>query len=50
MVRGTSQLKNHVLEAIPAELHAWVEEHVGFVDSAVIVLSHRRRRTTIRWT
>lgn len=35
MVRGTSQLKNHVLEAIPAELHAWVEEHVGFVDSAV---------------
>lgn len=35
MVRGTSQLKNHVLEALPAELHAWVEEHVGFVDSAV---------------
>lgn len=35
MVRGTSQLKQHVLLAIPAELHAWVEEHIGFVDSAV---------------
>ena len=35
MVRGTSQLKQHVLQSIPAELHAWVEEHVGFVDSAV---------------
>lgn len=35
MVRGTSQLKQHVLQAIPAELHGWVEEHVGFVDSAV---------------
>ncbi|HFZ8993638.1 TPA: mannitol-1-phosphate 5-dehydrogenase [Citrobacter freundii] len=35
MVRGTSQLKQHVLQAIPAGLHAWVEEHIGFVDSAV---------------
>ena len=35
MVRGTSQLKQHVLLAMPAELHGWVEEHVGFVDSAV---------------
>ncbi|MGL5701313.1 MAG: mannitol-1-phosphate 5-dehydrogenase, partial [Kluyvera sp.] len=35
MVRGTSQLKQHVLQALPAELHSWVEEHIGFVDSAV---------------
>jgi mannitol-1-phosphate 5-dehydrogenase len=35
MVRGTSQLKQHVLAALPENLHAWVEEHVGFVDSAV---------------
>ncbi|HEB4872013.1 TPA: mannitol-1-phosphate 5-dehydrogenase [Kluyvera ascorbata F0526] len=35
MVRGTSQLKQHVLLAMPTELHGWVEEHVGFVDSAV---------------
>ncbi|MEN5017445.1 mannitol-1-phosphate 5-dehydrogenase [Erwinia sp. Eh17-17] len=35
MVRGTTQLKGHVLNALPAEYHAWVEEHVGFVDSAV---------------
>ncbi|HCW46626.1 mannitol-1-phosphate 5-dehydrogenase [Mixta calida] len=35
MVRGTSQLKAHVLAALPAQYHAWVEEHVGFVDSAV---------------
>lgn len=35
MVRGTSQLKEHVLKAIPAELHDWVNKHVGFVDSAV---------------
>ena len=35
MVRGTSQLKQHVLQAMPAELHGWVEEHIGFVDSAV---------------
>lgn len=35
MVRGTSQLKQHVLDAIPNDLHHWVNEHVGFVDSAV---------------
>ncbi|AUX91772.1 mannitol-1-phosphate 5-dehydrogenase [Mixta gaviniae] len=35
MVRGTSQLKDHVLAALPAQYHAWVEAHVGFVDSAV---------------
>ena len=35
MVRGTSQLKQHVLKALPEQHHAWVEQHVGFVDSAV---------------
>ena len=35
MVRGTSQLKQHVLAALPENYHAWVEAHVGFVDSAV---------------
>jgi len=35
MVRGTSQLKQHVLKALPQQYHAWVEQHVGFVDSAV---------------
>ncbi|MCK0551580.1 mannitol-1-phosphate 5-dehydrogenase [Pantoea ananatis] len=35
MVRGTSQLKQHVLQALPSEYHAWLEQHVGFVDSAV---------------
>ena len=35
MVRGTTQLKGHVLKALPEAYHAWVEEHVGFVDSAV---------------
>ena len=35
MVRGTSQLKQHVLQAMPIALHGWVEEHIGFVDSAV---------------
>ncbi|MFG0225112.1 mannitol-1-phosphate 5-dehydrogenase [Providencia stuartii] len=35
MVRGTSQLKQHVLAHIPASSHFWVDEHVGFVDSAV---------------
>ena len=35
MVRGTTQLKGHVLKALPEEHHAWVEAHVGFVDSAV---------------
>lgn len=35
MVRGTTQLKGHVLKVLPEQYHAWVEEHVGFVDSAV---------------
>src|SRR5471030_108333 len=35
MVRCTSQLKQHVLKALPEQYHAWVEQHVGFVDSAV---------------
>ncbi|MBP2168932.1 mannitol-1-phosphate 5-dehydrogenase [Erwinia toletana] len=35
MVRGTSQLKQHVMKALPEQYHAWVEQHVGFVDSAV---------------
>ncbi|MEY8770582.1 mannitol-1-phosphate 5-dehydrogenase [Erwinia sp. ACCC 02193] len=35
MVRGTSQLKDHVLKALPEQHHAWVEANVGFVDSAV---------------
>lgn len=35
MVKGTSQLKQHVLSALPNACHQWVEQHVGFVDSAV---------------
>ncbi|WP_017349313.1 mannitol-1-phosphate 5-dehydrogenase [Pantoea sp. A4] len=35
MVRGTSQFKQHVLQALPEQYHAWLEQHVGFVDSAV---------------
>jgi mannitol-1-phosphate 5-dehydrogenase len=35
MVRGTTQLKGHVMNALADEDKAWVEEHVGFVDSAV---------------
>ncbi|SPW42163.1 mannitol-1-phosphate 5-dehydrogenase [Escherichia coli] len=35
MVRGTTQLKGHVMNALPEDAKAWVEEHVGFVDSAV---------------
>ncbi|ENU1225364.1 mannitol-1-phosphate 5-dehydrogenase [Providencia rettgeri] len=35
MVRGTSQLKQHVLVHLPEELHQWVDQHIGFVDSAV---------------
>ena len=35
MVRGTSQLKQHVMKALPDAYHAWVDAHVGFVDSAV---------------
>lgn len=35
MIRGTSQLKQHVLAYIPYHYHDWLEQHVGFVDSAV---------------
>lgn len=35
MVRGTSQLKQHVFAELSAEEQAWAEQHVGFVDSAV---------------
>jgi len=35
MVRGTSQLKQHVFAALPQDEQAWVEQQVGFVDSAV---------------
>ncbi|PWC19635.1 mannitol-1-phosphate 5-dehydrogenase [Brenneria corticis] len=35
MVRGTSQLKQHVLKLLPQDKLEWVVEHVGFVDSAV---------------
>ena len=35
MVRGTTQLKGHVLKALPEQYHAWLEANVGFVDSAV---------------
>ena len=35
MVRGTTQLKGHVFNALGDEDKAWVESHIGFVDSAV---------------
>lgn len=35
MVRGTSQFKQFIMAALPAEAHNWVNQHVGFVDSAV---------------
>ncbi len=35
MVRGSSQLKQHVLAQLPEKLHQWVERHIGFVDSSV---------------
>lgn len=35
MVRGTSQLKDHVLKALNGDDKTWTEAHVGFVDSAV---------------
>ncbi|WNN48643.1 mannitol-1-phosphate 5-dehydrogenase [Siccibacter colletis] len=35
MVRGTSQLKGHVFNALNDEDKNWVESHIGFVDSAV---------------
>ena len=35
MVRGSSQLKKHVFAHIPNNEHSWIEQHIGFVDSAV---------------
>ncbi|AIJ08239.1 MULTISPECIES: mannitol-1-phosphate 5-dehydrogenase [Edwardsiella] len=35
MVRGTSQLKQHVMAILPTALHPWVNQQIGFVDSAV---------------
>ncbi|MGE1796487.1 hypothetical protein [Klebsiella pneumoniae] len=35
MVRVTTQLKGHVFNALAEEDKAWVEAHIGFVDSAV---------------
>lgn len=35
MVRGTSQFKTHVMAELPTQYHDWVNENVGFVDSAV---------------
>ncbi|MCQ1060540.1 mannitol-1-phosphate 5-dehydrogenase [Photobacterium sp. ZSDE20] len=35
MIRGTSQLKEAVLEHLSDEMKAFTEEHIGFVDSAV---------------
>lgn len=35
MVRTTSQLKNDVFADLPEQYHSWIEQHIGFVDSAV---------------
>lgn len=35
MVRGTSQFKAYILAELPVQYHDWVEQHVGFIDSAV---------------
>lgn len=35
MVRGTSQLKEYVMDILSKEERDWVEKYVGFVDSAV---------------
>lgn len=35
MVRGTSQLKASVFAELPQDAQTWVEQYVGFVDSAV---------------
>jgi mannitol-1-phosphate 5-dehydrogenase len=35
MVGGSSELKKHVLEKLTADETAWVQEHVGFPNSAV---------------
>lgn len=35
MVRGTSQFKQEIVKYLHDDLHQWVNEHIGFVDSAV---------------
>lgn len=35
MILATSQFKNEIFKILPVEIHAWVNQHVGFVDSAV---------------
>lgn len=35
MVRGTTHFKQEIFKALPVQLHDWVEQHIGFVDSAV---------------
>lgn len=35
MVRGTSQFKQEIVKYLPDDLLQWVNEHIGFVDSAV---------------
>lgn len=35
MVKGTTQFKQHIFSHLPDEYHEWVNQHVGFVDSAV---------------
>lgn len=35
MVRGTSQFKQEIVKYLPENLHQWVNEHIGFIDSAV---------------
>ncbi len=35
MVRGTTQFKQEIFKALPEHLHEWVNQHIGFVDSAV---------------
>lgn len=35
MVRGTSQFKQEIFKYIPHGLHQWMNNHIGFVDSAV---------------
>ncbi len=51
MVRGTTQLKGHVFNALAEEDKAWVEAHIGFVDSAVVTVLCRHRLPPLmtRW-
>ena len=42
MVRGTSQFKQEIVKYLPDDLLQWVNEHIGFVDSAVDALCHQQ--------